>query len=80
MSGRNNQLTILSITFSIILTSMFCRDVSNFFHFKFIHPFFHLSLYIVLIFKKYVSGHEVSVSAKQLIINDAYYVERRENI
>ncbi len=40
--------------------------------------FFILSSYIVLIFKKYVNGHEVSVSAKQLIINDAYYLKRRE--
>ncbi len=46
VSGRNNQVTILSITFSIILTSMFRRDVRNFFHFKFVHPFFILTLYI----------------------------------
>ncbi len=40
--------------------------------------FFILSLYIVLTFKKYVNGHEVPAWAKQLIINDAYYVKRRE--
>ncbi len=43
IGGPNNQLTILSITFSIILTSLFCRDVSNFFHFKLVHPFFHFN-------------------------------------
>ncbi len=43
ISDRNNQLTILSITFSIILTSIFRKDVSNFFHFKFVHPFFHFN-------------------------------------